>query len=58
MITSLLSEEMYQTGMIYHVYPEGYNQGVADNNNRLYANFLRRQFRMVTPEVGHILVNS
>ena len=58
MITSLLSEEMYQTGMIYCVYPEGYNQGVADNNNRLYADFLRRQFRTVTPEVGHILVNS
>ena len=58
MITSLLSEEMYQTGMIYCEYPEGYNQGVANSKNRLYVNFLRRQFRTVTPEVGHILVNS
>ena len=57
MITSLLSEEMYQTGMMYLVYPEGSNQGVAGTNNCLYANFVRLQFE-VTPEVGRILVDS
>ena len=59
MVCTLLSEEMIQTGNMYLEYPEGYNQGVADTNNRIYDNFVRLQFRHeVSPEVGRILIDS
>ena len=58
MITSLLSEEMYQTEMMYLVYSKGYNQGVAYTNTCLHAYFVPRQFRVVTPKAARILVDS
>ena len=58
MILSLLGDEMMETGTMYLAYPKGYDQGVADTNNRLYDNFVRLQFRgEVSPEVGRILID-
>ena len=58
MITSLLSGEMHQTGTMYLEYPEGYNQRVADTNNRLYDEFVLCQFTVVTPAAARILVDT
>ena len=57
MILAILGDEMMETGTMYLAYPEGYNQGVADTNNRLYDSFVLLQFRgEVSPEVGCILI--
>ena len=37
-LVHLLSEEFLQTAGMYETYPDGYDRGVADTNNRLYEN--------------------
>ena len=59
MILVLLGDELTKTDTVYIAYPEGYNQGVVDANNRLYNNFVQLQFRGdVSSEVGRILIDS
>ena len=61
MLLSLIVDEMKQTDGMYYAYPKGYNQKVADTNNRLYAESVRRMFEDaygVTLEGAQILVDS
>ena len=37
-ISKLLSDDFKQTATMYMTYPDGYNHGVADTNNRRYEN--------------------
>ena len=60
MLLSLIVDEMKQTDGMYYAYPKGYNQKVADTNNRLYAESVRRVFEDaygVTLEGAQILVD-
>ena len=61
MLLSLIVNEMKQTNGMYYAYPKGYNQKVADTNNRLYAESVRRIFEDaygVTLKGAQILVDS
>jgi len=59
MIDALLGNEMKQTDAMYESYPDGYNQRLADTNNRLYGSFVRLQFKGdVSSETGRILIES
>ena len=60
MLLLLIAEEINQTDRMYDANPKGYKQKVADTNNRLYADFLRRMFEDaygVTLEGARILVD-
>ena len=59
MIDALLSDEMKQMDAMYESYSDGYNQRLADTNNRLYGSFVRLQFKGdVSFEVGRILIDT
>ena len=59
MIRNLLSDEMMVTDRMYSSYPDGYDQRVADTNNRLFKNYVRLTFKGVRRnEVARILIDA
>ena len=58
-IVVLLRDKMKETDDMYELYPDGYNQRLADTNNQLYGSFVRLQFMGdVSSETGRILIES
>ena len=45
LLLSIIVDKMKQTDGMYDAYPKGYNQKMADTNNRLYAEFMRLMFK-------------
>ena len=44
-ISSLFHDEMAATNAMYLAYPDGYDQRVADTNNRMYHDYVRATFK-------------
>ena len=44
-ISSLFHDEMAATNAMYLSYPDGYDQRVADTNNRMYHDYVRATFK-------------
>ena len=58
LIRRFIGSEMTESGMIYLQYPEGYDQGVAARNNRIFADVVPREFPRVTLAAACILVDT
>ena len=59
MIRSLLSDEMMETDGMFLSYPDGYNQQVADFNNRVFRHSVMMTFEGVgRDEMARILIDA
>ena len=59
-ISSLFRDEMAVTNAMYSSYPDGYDQRVADTNNRMYHLYVRMAFKgqRLAPVVRVLLVSG
>ena len=51
------SDESKRMGLMYSQYPEGYDKGVAEENCRLFADVVPREFPVATAAVARVLVD-
>ena len=58
-ISSLFSDEMAVTNTMYSSYPDGYDQRVADTNNRMFKHYVRLTFKgKRLADVARILIDA